>query len=209
VVTRDITLERQAHEALRLSEERFRVALKNSPIVVFSQDLQLRYTWINSPGLLPSEGDLLGRTDVEVFGAEDGARLTAIKNEVLRTGIGSHTEVTVTFAGLKHYFDLVVEPLRDSTGKLLGLLSSAIETTASKEMIIRLQEALNQVQLLSGLLPICASCKRIRDEHEAWQPLEGYIQGHSEAKFSHGICPDCLRKLYPQQYQKWSDKHGA
>ena len=97
-----------------------------------------------------------------------------------------------------HYFDLVVQPLSDSKGKLLGLLCSAIDITSLKEMIIRLQEALNQVQLLSGLLPICASCKKIRDEHQTWQPLEGYIQGHSEAKFSHGICPDCMRKLYPE-----------
>jgi hypothetical protein len=117
---------------------------------------------------------------------------------VLRKGIGSHNEVTISFAGVKHYFDLVVEPLRDSRGKLFGVLSSAIDTTASKEMIIQLQEALNQVQLLSGLLPICASCKKIKDEHDTWQPLEVYISGHSEAKFSHGICPECMRQLYPE-----------
>jgi hypothetical protein len=64
----------------------------------------------------------------------------------------------------------------------------------------KLQEALDQINVLSGLLQICASCKRIRDEHQTWQPLESYIQAHSEAKFSHGVCPDCLRKLYPDYY---------
>ena len=59
-----------------------------------------------------------------------------------------------------------------------------------------------RVQLLSGLLSICAECKRIKDEHDHWQPLESYIQAHSEAKFTHGMCMDCLRKLYPEYYSK-------
>jgi PAS domain S-box-containing protein len=198
VVARDITEQRQAREALRLSEERFHVALKNAPVVVFSHDLQLRYTWINSPLLTMAPENYLGRTDAEVFGGEQGARLTAIKEEALRTGMDSRTEVTVTLKGERHCFDLVVEPLRNGGGKILGLLCSAIDITSFKETIDRLQEALNQVQLLSGLLPICASCKKIKDERERWQPLEGYIQSHSEAKFTHGICPDCMRKLYPE-----------
>jgi hypothetical protein len=144
--------------------------------------------------------DYLGHTDVEIFGGEDGSRLTAIKEEVLRTGIESHAEVTIMLKGVKHYFDLVVEPLRDPAGKLLGILCSAIDTTSLKETIVKLQQALDEVQLLKGLLPICASCKRIKDEHDTWQPLEGYIQAHSEAKFTHRVCPDCLRKLYPEYY---------
>jgi hypothetical protein len=93
----------------------------------------------------------------------------------------------------------VVEPLRDAGGTLIGVICSATDTTSSKNLIAKLQEALNEVQLLSGL-PICASCKKIRDEREVWQPLEGYIQAHSEAKFTQGLCPDCLRKLYPDFY---------
>jgi PAS domain S-box-containing protein len=200
VVARDITLQKQADEALRLSEERFRVALKNAPVVVFSHDLQLRYTWINSPFLALACEDCIGRRDAEVFPGEDGTRLTAIKEEVLRTGIESHAEVTLTLKGVRHHFDLLVEPLRGPNGKLLGLLCSAIDITSLKETIAKLQQALDEVQQLQGLLPICASCKRIKDEHEKWQVLELYIQAHSEAKFSHGICPECLRKLYPEYY---------
>ena len=200
MVARDITEQRQAREALRLSEERFRVALKNAPVVVFSHDLQLRYTWINSPHLTVAREDYLGRTDAEVFAGEEGARLTAIKEEVLHTGMDSHTEVSVTLRGERRYFDLVVEPFRNSEGKMLGLLCSAIDITSLKETITRLQEALNQVQVLHGLLPICASCKKIKDERETWQPLEGYIQSRSGAQFTHGICPDCMRKLYPDYH---------
>jgi PAS domain S-box-containing protein len=198
VVARDITLQKQAEEALRLSEERFRVAFKNTPVVVFSQDLQLHYTWFNAPiplGL--ARENYLGHTDAEVFPGEDGARLTAIKGEVLRTGIESHTEIAVTLKGVRHYFDLLVEALHDPKGKLVGILCSAIDITTLKETIVRLQQALDEVQLLKGLLLICASCKKIKDERETWQALEVYIQDHSGAKFSHGICPERMRKLYP------------
>jgi sigma-B regulation protein RsbU (phosphoserine phosphatase) len=200
-VARDITKQKQTDEALRISEERFRVALRSAPVVVFSHDLQLRYTWMSSPNFPVRPENYLGHTDTEVFEGEEGARLTAIKEEVLRTGVESHTEVTVTLQGEMHYFDLVVQPLSDSRGKLLGLLCSAIDTTSLKQTIVRLQQALNEVQLLKGLLPICASCKKIQDKRGIWQQLEGYIQDHSEAKFTHGLCPDCLRKLYPEYYR--------
>lgn len=61
-----------------------------------------------------------------------------------------------------------------------------------------LEEALSKVRLLSGFLPICASCKKIRDDKGYWNQIESYIQQHSEAEFSHSICPDCAKKLYPQ-----------
>jgi PAS domain S-box-containing protein len=201
-IARDITKRKQAEAALRLSEERFRVALKGAPVVVFTQDLQLRYTWINSPVLAWERQDYIGKTDSEIVGGQDGARLMAIKHGVLRTGVGARTEVNVAFEGAIHYFDLIVEPLRDAEGTLLGLICSATDITSSKNLIARLQEALEQVNVLSGLLSICASCKRIKDEHQTWQPLESYIQAHSEAKFSHGVCPDCLRKLYPDYYPR-------
>jgi PleD family two-component response regulator len=63
--------------------------------------------------------------------------------------------------------------------------------------LAELQTALDQVRTLSGLLPICASCKKIRDDHGYWHQVEAYIQDHSDAEFSHGICPECARQLYP------------
>lgn len=62
---------------------------------------------------------------------------------------------------------------------------------------IQLQDALAQVRAFSGLLPIGSSCKEIRDDDGYWNPIETYIGAHSEAQFSHGICPDCMRRLYP------------
>lgn len=62
----------------------------------------------------------------------------------------------------------------------------------------RLQKALEDVKTLRGILPICSSCKKIRDDLGYWNQVEQYISQHSEAQFSHGICPECLRKLYPE-----------
>lgn len=74
-----------------------------------------------------------------------------------------------------------------------------------KEVLIRkLQEMIDNVKVLSGLLPICASCKKIRSDQGYWEHLEIYIETHTEAVFSHGICPDCANKLYG--HQKWYKK---
>lgn len=97
---------------------------------------------------------------------------------------------------------LIVEPIRDAREMLLSQICSATDITSSKNLIGRLQEALDEVNLLKGLLSICASCKRIKDEHESCHPLESYIQAHSEAKFPHGLCPECLRKLCPDYYDQ-------
>ena len=66
-----------------------------------------------------------------------------------------------------------------------------------EELIIELKKALNEVKTLSGFLPICASCKKIRDDKGYWNQIEGYILSHSNAELSHSICPDCVKKLYP------------
>jgi AmiR/NasT family two-component response regulator len=65
-----------------------------------------------------------------------------------------------------------------------------------------LQAALDQVKTLNGLLPICASCKKIRDDSGYWQQVEVYLQQHSQAEFTHGLCPDCLAALYPDYYKQ-------
>ncbi len=72
------------------------------------------------------------------------------------------------------------------------------ELRASNE---ELQRALREVKTLRGLIPICASCKKIRNDLGAWQQLEEYLQEHSEAEFSHGLCAPCIKKLYPGVYE--------
>lgn len=66
------------------------------------------------------------------------------------------------------------------------------------ELIAKLQEALDNVKKLSGLIPICSNCKKIRNDEGYWKQIEGYISEHSEARFSHGICPECAKKIYTE-----------
>jgi hypothetical protein len=64
-----------------------------------------------------------------------------------------------------------------------------------------LRQALEQIKTLKGIVPICSNCKRIRDDSGYWNQIEAYIREHSDAEFSHGICPECARKLYPEIYK--------
>ncbi|MBF0506486.1 MAG: response regulator [Nitrospirae bacterium] len=75
-------------------------------------------------------------------------------------------------------------------------------TEEREKLILELQASLEKVKLLSGMLPICASCKKIRDDKGYWEQIEIYITEHSEALFTHAICPDCAKKLYPEYYDK-------
>lgn len=83
----------------------------------------------------------------------------------------------------------------------LGLQRKTTEEKREKALQER-EKALEDVRILRGLLPICASCKRIRDDQGYWTQLEGYIKTHSEADFTHGICPECARELYPEFLKK-------
>ena len=96
--------------------------------------------------------------------------------------------------------DYVTKPINRL--ELLTRLSSALKLT--REMDRRkarekeLEQALQEIKVLRGILPICSRCKKIRDEHGQWHSVESYIKGHSEADFSHLICPECLDKHFPR-----------
>lgn len=94
----------------------------------------------------------------------------------------------------------------DELGRLARSFNDALDRRQKAEadreaVIVKLQESLATVKQLSGMLPICASCKKVRDDKGYWSQIEAYISEHSEAEFSHGLCPDCAGRLYPD-YKK-------
>jgi len=95
--------------------------------------------------------------------------------------------------------DVKENPYSKNYQELLRQFKELIETHLRLlHTALLLQEALGQVKTLQGFLPICAHCKKIRDDQGYWQQIELYLKEHSEAEFSHGICPECLKKNYPE-----------
>ena len=96
---------------------------------------------------------------------------------------------------------------------VLGLIGSYVSHNLIKtgvderdSLIENLSQSLHEIKTLRGLLPICASCKKIRNDDGAWEVIESYLKEHAEMEFSHGICPDCVRKLYPEHADKILEK---
>ncbi|MBX2998534.1 MAG: PAS domain S-box protein [Caldilineaceae bacterium] len=158
----DITEQKRAEEALRLSEERFRIALQNSPIIVFNHDLDLRYTWIyNNPRFnnppLPADADpnlaILGKRDAEIMAIpEEVTILESLKRQVLESGQGKRQEIQITLRqGPTLTFDLTLEPLRNERGEVIGLTGAAIDITEHKENKASLEDRARQQAIIAEL----------------------------------------------------------
>ncbi|MCX6033256.1 MAG: PAS domain S-box protein [Chloroflexi bacterium] len=128
----DITEHRRAELALRENEERFRVALKGSPIIVWNQDRDLRYTWIHNPAWDYAAEQMVGKTDDDLASPEGAVRLTKIKRRVLETGMGCREEVALSNQGQVYYYDLTVEPLRDAAGAVVGVTCATMDISERK-----------------------------------------------------------------------------
>jgi len=121
----------------------------------------------------------------------------------VETHADTHHETTVTTTyGRRITIDFHFVPFRVSEQEYLLLLVSDVserkEAEAAREhLVVELQEALSHVTMLKGIVPICASCKKIRDDEGFWKNVESYVSRLSGAAVSHGICPDCARKFYP------------
>ena len=142
-----------AARAARLIEdargaERIRRALHRAPVVVFTHDADLRYTWVDKPGLgFTSIDQILGRTDRELLGPGDGGRMTAVKLAALRSGEFQRAEITLGVDDERHVVDLLVDPLTDGAGRVTGLTGMTIEITAQQPTAHLLREPAQRFRL--------------------------------------------------------------
>ncbi len=119
------------------------------------------------------------------------------------TRLITNNQIPVSFEAFIISSEGLYSPAKSGLGAFLGTQGIARDITTRKQaeeerekLITKLQEALNNIKTLKGLLPICAHCKKIRDDKGYWNQIEAYIRDHSDAEFSHGICPECAETLY-------------
>jgi PAS domain-containing protein len=162
-------------------------------------DSQERLVDINPAALvLFGVSALPAGSSVDSLPGELGLALAA-----LRYRTDGHLETTLAGAAARH-LDLLCTDLRDRFGRVTGRLFIMRDVTERRtlelereRLIGELQAALADVKTLSGLVPICSSCKKIRDDRGYWRTVERYLSEHSDAQLTHGLCDECLRRLYP------------
>jgi transcriptional regulator with PAS, ATPase and Fis domain len=123
-----------------------------------------------------------------------------------------HIRSAPSATGIK-YLEVTSSNLLDQNGKIIAgveIVRDVTERTrmeSEKEKLIsELQEALSSIRTLRGLIPICAWCKKVRDDQGYWKRVEKFIEAHSDASFTHSICPACLKKEDPETYEEYQTK---
>jgi two-component system, OmpR family, response regulator VanR len=120
-----------------------------------------------------------------------------LNNAELRESRTSEMGIEIAFAGKKH---LITSNRIQILDLLISTYENAIQKTRELEKTVReLTHAHETIKTLKGLIPICANCKKVRNDAGFWEQIEMYIRDHSEAEFTHGFCPDCMQKLYPKR----------
>jgi PAS domain S-box-containing protein len=132
---------KRTEDALRQSEERFRIALSCAPVKIFNQDRDLRYTWVYNLPEGWTEQDCLGKTDEEIFDPENAAKMVALKRPVLETGRGTRHEFALTARGKTYHCDITVEPLIDGAGQVVGVNCACVDITHLREVTEELRLA--------------------------------------------------------------------
>ena len=202
-LARNITKRKLAEEALRKSEKQYRDLVDNSPVgiyksnvkgdILFANEALARMAGYDSPADLMKEGVLATY--------KRGSDRNILLKNLREQGKISNFEfefVRKNGETIRAILSAVLE------GEMLsGMILDITERKQAEEererLILELRDALAKIKTLSGLLPICSWCKKIRNDGGYWQQIEAYIHDHSDAQFTHGICPDCVKKMYSER----------
>ena len=204
-VARDITEQKRLLSNLKKGEEKLRYILDSLPDMILEVDSNMKIIWANKAALKLNNG-AVGKTCYEAFPGRDNKCegcycAKAYKSRKIEAGV-MHQKNSAT-AG-ESYWENVGIPLHNQDNGVLTVLevsrnvTDRVKTEKERERLIeKLESALEEVKKLSGLLPICSYCKKIRDDSGYWNQIEAYLTKHSDAQFSHGICQECAKKYFP------------
>ncbi len=211
-IFRDIGARRAMEEALRESEERWHFAVEGTNDGIWDWNAVTNEVFFSSRWK-----EMLGFADDEIENRleEWDSRVHPDDRDAVYADLGRHLAGEAPLYANEHRirgkdgsFRWVLDRGKvvswTDDGRPQRVVGAHTDITARKEaelenrrLLAELADALARVKLLGGLLPICANCKKIRDDQGYWTQIEAYIRDHSEAEFSHGICPECARDLYP------------
>lgn len=179
------------------------------PIFSFYPDGTYRYVneaFAKGVGLSPDK--IIGHKIWDVFDKDEADKRFSIVKKVFQEKKIKEIEVRVPLPSGDTFYLTTAKPVLNDDGEVRAVICISKNITERKNAEIALKKehenllkAMEKIKMLSGLLPICASCKRIRDDKGCWNRLEAYIQKYSEASFSHGMCPECSDKMYG--HQEW------
>jgi len=210
-VVRNITKRKLVEKALQESERKYQDLYDNAPDMFVSVDankgtiLQCNRTFAEELGYKKEE--VIGRPVFDIYAPESAEYAkSTIFPLFVKTGsiIGEELKV-LRKDGSTIEVSLNVSAIRDANGKIIQGRSILRDISKQKQLrderenlIQHLQDALQEIKVLRGILPICSFCKRVRDDQGYWERVDIYLQKHSLADISHGICPECTKIHYPE-----------
>lgn len=197
---------RLENAALRAQSDLFRSVFTEGNLGIAMIDVDLRLEHVN-----PALASMLGSTPAELIGTRivdishpDDRLSLELAERLFKNEIPAYRVEKRYFRkdGAIIWAHLTATAIRDSSGNALFGLAMIEDITERRlynqereQLIARLQDALANVKTLSGLLPMCAWCKRIRDDEGSWSDVEHYVRHQTNADFTHGICPDCQEQV--------------
>ena len=153
--------------------------------------------------------EVLGKNAGELFEKDTIKGLKDVKTVIDLTDSGTHEFIVKCKDKTTFPVEISVSNVTNSEREIVGRMASFVDITKRKraekeqeKLIRKLERALDKIKTLRGLIPICAACKKIRDDKGYWHQVEVYVRDHSEADFSHDICPECAQKLYPDLFEE-------
>jgi PAS domain S-box-containing protein len=216
---KELATQRRIDAVVAKERNLLRTMIDNIPDGIYIKDKESRKILANPADVhnlgCKSETEIIGKNDFDIFPKELAEGFYADDQKVIQTGqpLIDREEYVMDENGQKRWLLTTKIPLRDENNQITGLVGIGRNITERKKaeaerekLITELKDALADIKMLSGLVPICANCKKIRDDQGYWTQIESYIQDRSSAKFSHSICPDCAAKLYPNYNLKKLDR---
>ena len=213
-IGRDVTQSKVRTKEIEEKKEKFRKLAELTSDWLWEIDINNVYTYVspvifNLLGYQPEE--VLGKSPFDFMPAKEAERIKPIfqRMKAKRKPLKAIENVNLHKNGSEIVLETSGVPIFDQVGALIGYrgidrnitIRKMMEKNLSEEPIIRMNKAGQDNSSADRMVAICASCKKIHDENDHWSQIEDYFQAHFNFTFSHGICPECAKKLYPELFE--------